>query len=87
MPRYFFNISDDNYFVRDKEGMNLPNQKAAESQAIKSAQTFRSSAPTPLAMVVTDQMAGNCIERRLLDSTRLRRFLFERQKSEKFRRK
>src|ERR1700720_2219287 len=42
MPRYFFNISDDDYSELDREGMELPNQKAAESQAIALAQTFAS---------------------------------------------
>jgi uncharacterized protein DUF6894 len=54
MPRYFFSISDDDYSVLDREGMELPNQKAAESQAIALAQTFRSRGPTPLNVVITD---------------------------------
>src|ERR1700738_5427808 len=54
MPRYFFNISDDDYSVLDRERMELPNQKAAESQAIALAQTFASRDPTPLDVVVTD---------------------------------
>jgi hypothetical protein len=54
MPRYFFNISDDDYSVLDGEGMELPNQKAAESQAIALAQTFRSRGPKQLDVVVTD---------------------------------
>ena len=70
MPRYFFNISDDDYSELDREGMELPNQKAAESQAIALAQTFASRDPTPLDVVVTTQKAPNCIERRLLDKGR-----------------
>jgi hypothetical protein len=54
MPRYFFNISDDDYSELDREGMELPNQKAAESQAIALAQTVRSRGPTPLDVVITD---------------------------------
>jgi hypothetical protein len=51
---YFFNISNDDYSVLDREGMELPNQKAAESKAIALAQTFCSRGPTPLDVVVTD---------------------------------
>lgn len=54
MPRYFFNISDDNYSVIDREGMELPNQKSAESHAIALAQTLRSRGPTPLDVVIID---------------------------------
>jgi hypothetical protein len=42
MSRYFFNISNNNYSVLDREGMELPNQKAAESQAITLASIAQS---------------------------------------------
>jgi hypothetical protein len=54
VPLYFFNISDHSYSVIDRKGMELSNQKVAESQATSLAQTFRSSGPTPLAVVLTD---------------------------------
>jgi hypothetical protein len=54
MPQYFFHISDDKWLVFDGQGMQLPNRKAAESQARMLAQTFRSGGPTPLKVIVTD---------------------------------
>jgi hypothetical protein len=54
MPQYFFHICNRNWSVFDRHGMQLPNQKAAESQAVVLAQTFRSGGPTPLNVIVTN---------------------------------
>jgi hypothetical protein len=45
MPQYFFHICNHNWSVFDR---------AAESQAVVLAQTFRSGGPTPLNVIVTN---------------------------------
>lgn len=53
MPRYFFNIVND-VVALDREGLILPDQKAAESLANQMAQTLRTRGPEALAVFVTD---------------------------------
>jgi hypothetical protein len=44
MPKYYFNIADESGFIRDEEGMDLPNLAAAQSEAEESARELLANA-------------------------------------------
>ncbi len=54
MARYFFNIVNDSTAL-DREGVDLPDRRAAESQARTLAQAFASRGTRPREVLVTDE--------------------------------
>jgi hypothetical protein len=67
MPRYFFNIRDDQGIVRDEEGMDLPDLQSAREEAQDSArellaETVRSRQPIDHKRIEVVDEGGTVVE-------------------------
>jgi hypothetical protein len=67
MPRYFFNIRDDQDMVRDEEGMDLPDLQSAREEAQDCArellaETVRSHQPIDHKRIEVVDEGGTVVE-------------------------
>jgi len=68
MPRYFFDVNDDDSFFRDEYGAELPDLEAAELEARRSLGEMardvlrRPSAPNSLSIGIRDDAGHQLME-------------------------